>query len=146
MKATSAQKKGKRLENYTIQQIEEMGLGSGVRTPGSGSGKKKGDVFWPGDFMIECKNEAQTNFLTNVDQAKRQAEIGNHYKDKWALITRDPRYPEFQRVYVTIDLHEWLELLKKNREPITKEPDKEAKWKIQRLVQDAKEVIKIYEE
>ena len=142
MKPTSAQSKGKRLEEFVCQQIEEMGLGKSVRTPGSGSGKKKGDVFNSLDFMMECKNEAQTNLLSNIDQAKRDCQRGNYYKDKWCLVTRDPRVAEFNEVYATISLWEFLALLKKNQEPKTKAPDKELKWKIQRLVDAGKSVIK----
>lgn len=122
-----------------------MGLGSGVRTPGSGSGQKKGDIFSPIDFMPECKNEAQTNFLTNIDQSKRQAEQGNWNKDLWVLITRDPRYPEFERVYATIDFWEFLKLLKKNKEPLIKAPDKEFKYKLERLKLALKDVINYLE-
>jgi len=38
---------------------------------------------------------------------------GNLYKNKWCLVVRDPRYPEFERVYAVIELNEFLELLKK---------------------------------
>jgi len=58
------------------------------------------------------------------------------------LITRDPRYPEFERAYATINFWEFLELLKRYSEPRVKEPDREMKWKIQRLITSAKELLK----
>jgi hypothetical protein len=112
MRPKSAQQKGKRLEKYVSQLIEEIGLGSATRTPGSGSGYKKGDVFANIPFILECKNEKQWHW-ENIDQAQREAQEGNYFKDKWALIVRDPRYPEFKKVYAVIDLRQFLELLKK---------------------------------
>jgi hypothetical protein len=91
---------------------------------------------------FKCKNEAQTNFLPNVDQAMGDSFKGNFHKNKWALITRDPRYAEFERVYVTVDLWEFLELLKKNKEPLTKEPDREFAYKLSRLKQVTSDVLK----
>ena len=118
MRPKSAQQKGKRLEKYVSQLIEEIGLGSATRTPGSGSGYKKGDIFANIPFVLECKNEKQWRW-ENIDQAQRETQEGNYFKDKWALIVRDPRYPEFERVYAVIDLGQFLELLKKNSEPFT---------------------------
>jgi len=141
MKSQSAKQKGKRLENFVCDRIEAMGLGKVLRTPGSGSGKIKGDVFAHIDFTIECKNEKQWHWQ-NVDQAKREAETGNYYKDKWALVVRDPREPEFNEVYAVIGLDQFLELLKRSREPIIKEPDREAAWHIKNLIQAAKAVLK----
>ena len=142
MNPKSAQNKGKRLEKFVIHQIEESGLGRACRTPGSGSGKLKSDIFSSIEFNLECKNEAQTNFLPNIDQAKRDSEKGNYFKNKWCLLTRDPRYPEFERVYATLDLWEFLELLKKNREPLIKEPDKSMKWHLTNLKNAIHQVIK----
>lgn len=142
MRIESAKAKGKRFEDWIAQQIEDAGLGRARREKGSGSGKYKGDIFANIDFLLECKNEKQTNFLTNIDQAKRQAEIGNWAKEKWCLIARDPRFPEFQEVYATINLGEFLKLLKTQREPIIKQPDRSMKWKLEKLRQIAKEIIK----
>jgi len=141
MQIRSAREKGKRFEKFCIQQIEEMGLGSGCRTPGSGSGLKKGDIFTSLDFLPECKNEQNPKWLPSITQAKRQAEIGNHFKEKWVLFMRDPRFPEFEQVYAVLDLWEFLKLLKKNKEPLIKAPDKEFKWKLERAKQSIKEVL-----
>ncbi len=142
MKPQSSQKKGKRLENFIAKEIEAMGLGKSMRTPGSGSGKFKGDLFNDSlPFLLEAKNEKQWHW-ENIDQARREAEQGNFDKDKFCLVVRDPRYPEFQRVYAVIDFEQFLELLKKNSEPIIKEPDKETAWHIKSLIQAAKNLLK----
>lgn len=141
MRPQSAHKKGKRLEQWVITQLEEAGLGKALRTPGSGSGKIKSDIFSNTDFTIECKNEKQWHWK-NIDQAIKEAEIGNAYKDKWALVCRDPRYPEFQRVYAVIDIFQFLELLKKEKEPLIKEPDRQTAWHIKNAIQSLKQLLK----
>jgi len=141
MQPQSAQKKGKRFENWGNQCIEEIGLGRAVRTPGSGSGKIKGDSFNNLDFLLEFKNEKQWHW-PNIDQAKRETEKGNWNRDKWALIVRDPRIAEFEGVYAVIDFGEFLELLKRSKEPVIKEPDKQASWHIKNLIQSTKQVLK----
>jgi hypothetical protein len=134
MKSKSIIEKGKRLEKFLCQEIEAMGLGVSVRTPGSGNGLHKGDIFNNLKFLFECKNEKQVNILKNIDQAKNQAEKGNKWPEKWALISRDPRYPEFEKVYATIDLWQFLELLKRNEEPMIKEPDRQTSWHIKSAI------------
>jgi len=106
MQPKSAQQKGKRLEKYVCEAIEEAGLGRAVRTPGSGSGKIKGDAFSAVAFTIECKNQKQFHWQ-DIDQAKKEAEGG-----KWMLVIRDPRKPEFKSVYAVVELKEFLKLLK----------------------------------
>ena len=137
MTPTSAHQKGKRLENYVNQCIEEMGLGRAERVPGSGAGKLKGDSFNNLDFLLECKNEKQWHW-ENIDQAIKEAQQSNYYKDRWALIVRDPRKPEFEGVYAVIDWRQFLELLKKNQEPLIKDPDREFMY----LLKNLKEIIK----
>jgi len=140
MNPKSAHQKGKRLEQYVSKLIEEMGLGSATRTPGSGSGYKKGDIFANIPFTLECKNEKQWHW-ENIDQAIREAQQSNYFIDKWALIVRDPRYPEFERVYAVIDLGQFLELLKKNSEPLIKEPDRELSYQLKVLKENIKRVL-----
>ena len=138
--------KGKRFEKIVNREIEAEGLGRAIRTPGSGSGKIKGDSFNSLDFLIEAKNQKTIHLLKWVDQAKEQARIGNWSPEKWALIIRDPRTPETNpEIYAIIDMWQWLKLLKKNSEPRIKEPDREIKWKLKRLIQCAKELLKEFE-
>jgi len=143
MKPRSAQQKGKRFENLINHEIESEGLGRATRTPGSGSGKLKGDSFNNLDFLLEIKNQKTIKIKEWIDQAREQARAGNYNANKWALIFRDPRTPETKPdIYVTIDLWEFLTLLKKAQEPKIKEPDREMTWKIKSLVEAAKRVIK----
>ena len=145
MKPKSAIEKGKRFANFCNQQIEEMGLGRTCLTPGSGSGKIKGDSFNNLDFLLEYKNEKNLpkQIINNIKQAKIQTKKGNYFKEKWALIVRNPETPEDDpEVFAIIDFWQFLGLLKKNSEPLTKEPDREMKWDLERLEQDCHRVIK----
>ena len=143
MKPKSKIEKGKRFEKLIAKEIEYAGLGLARREVGSGSGKKKGDIAANLDFLIEAKNQKTIKIQEWVRQAKQQAKIGNYDPQKWALVFRDPGSPEVNpEIYVTIDFYKWLELLKKESEPRIKEPDRNLKWDLKRLIADAKKVIK----
>ena len=144
MKPKSAIQKGKNFENWIADQIEEAGLGRASRTPGSGSGNRhKGEILANIPFLIEAKNHASLKWHPAIDQAKSQAEIGNWDSKKWALVVKDFRSPENNpEAYALIDFHEFLKLLKKDAEPLVKEPDRNLKYKLGRLKQAAQEVIK----
>ena len=146
MKNQSKRQKGQRFERFVAHEITEAGLGRAGREGNSGAGFRKGDIASNLPFLLEVKNEAQTNLLPNVDQAVKQAEMGNWAKEKWALITRDPRFPEFERVYATMDFWEFLKLLKKASEPMVKAPDKQMKWALEQLVASAQKVLKYIKE
>lgn len=143
MKPKSKIEKGKRFEKFICGEIEAMGLGSARREIGSGSGLKKGDIFANLPFLIEAKNQKSIHLLRWIAQAKQQARIGNWDERKWALVLRDPDTSEEQPdCYVVIDMWEFLALLKKDREPLIKKPDKEIKYKLTRLIESAKQVLK----
>ena len=143
MQPKSAKNKGRRFENYINQQIEECGFGRAIRTPGSGSGKIKGDSFNSLDFLLEIKNQKNIQWYQCIDQAKIQAVKGNFNRYQWALIVRDPRTPEDNPdIYAVIDFWQLLKLIKDAKQPISKEPDREMKYALQRLVDSAKAVMK----
>src|SRR3990167_8503504 len=128
MKNLSAKQKGQRFERFIANEITQAGLGKAGREANSGAGFRKGDIACNLKFLLEAKNEKQVNILKNIDQAKEQSKKGNAWPSKWALITRDPRFPEFQEIYATIDFWQFLDLLKKESEPLIKAPDKELKY------------------
>ena len=143
MLSKSAIEKGKRFEKMIARDIEAEGLGMARREVGSGSGNKKGDIASNLPFMIEAKNQKTIKVQEWVRQSKEQARIGNYDPQKWALVFRDPATPETNpEVYAIIDFYQFLKLLKKDQEPRIKKQDKEIKWKIQRLVESAKAVLR----
>lgn len=134
-------KKGKRFENWICDQIDLEGLGPARREIGSGNGKRKGDIAWPGVRTIEAKNEASVPewLLKRVQQAQAQ-DIG-HYG--WVLVIRDPRAPEANfRAFAVMDFNDYLTLEKAAKEPKLSEPTREFRWKLSRLVESAKSVLK----
>ncbi len=144
MKPKSVQQIGKKFANWCNDQIEEMGLGKAVLTPGSGSGNRyKGDSFNKLDFLLEYKSERRPSWKGNIAQAKRQAEQGNYDSDKWIMVQRDPESPQANpQAFAVIDYIQLLKLLKKNSEPLIKEPDRDLKWKLQSLKDAINRVIK----
>lgn len=143
MKQASAKKKGNRFELFVAREITLAGLGNAGREANSGAGFRKGDIACNLDFLIECKNQKRLNWWDSIRQAKKQAEIGNYERNKWALIVRDPKSPEDNpKVNVVIDLWEWLSLLRKEKEPKVKQPDRQVAWKLEHLIQSAKSLLK----
>ena len=139
MNSKSRMQKGKRFEILIAKEIEAMGLGLARRESGSGSGLKKGDIAANLPFLIEAKNQAKIKINEWVDQAKSQAKVGNYYHDKWALIFKDPRTSEAKpNIYAVIDFWEFLKLLKKDKEPMIKKPDREMSWRLRKLIADMK--------
>lgn len=132
----SCQAKGKRAENEVCRRIERAGLGNSVRTPGSGSGKKKGDIFNNLDFLIEVKNQKSVHFGDWVAQAKKQASEGNIEPNKWCLAIIDPngiQENERMDIYAVIEFDEFLDLYKRGAGPKVKEPDRALKLKLELL-------------
>lgn len=146
MAIKSTKEKGESFENLIAKEIEAEGLGTARREGGSGSGKRKGDIASNLPFLLECKNQPTVKIkaiLNWIDQAKRQAKEGNWSPEKWALIFQDPRSTEVNpKIYGVIDFWQLLKLFKKDSEPRVKEPDRQFRWKVQRLVDSAKAVLK----
>jgi hypothetical protein len=148
MLARSAKDKGRRYENLIAKAIRDSGLDPRAgREIGSGSGTMKGDIRSTIPFLIEAKNQKTVHALDWIDQAKEQASSGFAWKDRWALVFRDPRTPESQEIsYVVLDFYEFLNLLKKAAEPKMKNPDRAVEYKLKTLIRSAKEVLKEIEE
>lgn len=141
MKPKSRIQKGKNGEKIVCERIERAGLGRARREIGSGSGKNKGEIFANIPFLIEHKNQKTIHFLDWVKQAKKQAEIGNSDTNKWCLTIQDPETPQLNpEIYAVIELDEFLNLLKRNQEPKLKEPDRNLKWKLEKLRQCCRDV------
>ena len=143
MKPENKRKKGARFERFIAKEIEAEGLGKAGREANSGAGFRKGDIACSLDFLIECKNQKTIKILDWIGQAKKQAEMGNYSSEKWMLVFRDPQTPETNpNIYAIVDFWEMLKLLKKNQEPRIKEPDREMAWKLKRLVEYGKSLLK----
>jgi len=130
MKPKTKIQKGKDFETYIAKELIACGLGPARREIGSGSGLYKADVFAPNfPFLIEAKNQKTVKINEWIDQAKRQAEIGFHNRDKWCLMFKDTRTPNINpTIYAVIDFYQLLDLAKRSNEPKMKEPDRDMRY------------------
>jgi hypothetical protein len=136
--------KGKDFEKFIAHEIEEIGLGNANREKRSGGGLNKGDIRANLPFLIEAKDQKTIHILDWIEQAQKQAEIGNISSDKWALIFRNPNSPtEYPECYAVIDMWQFFELLKKDAEPKIKAPDRELKWALTALKNAISKVLKL---
>jgi hypothetical protein len=140
MKPRSAKNKGNRYENFLIEVLREKLDSKPQRTYGSGNGLDKQDVRLPSfNIEIEAKNQKTIKLIDWWEQCKRQ-EFGN----MGVLCLRNPRKPEFVESLVVMDLHDWIELVKKQNEKVEVESnyDPNLKWKVKRLKEAAQAVFK----
>jgi len=110
MKPKSAHGKGRLLENFIVSWLRNKKIDpKAIRTPGSGSGRFKGDIYTPNlPIVIECKNTKTTKINEWIAQAEEQT-MG--YTD-WAIIWHPPRKPLEDSVAI-IPLHVLEKLFRK---------------------------------
>ena len=144
MKGRSIQAKGKRFEKRFAALVERMGLGMARRQAGSGNGLLKGDVAWGIERVPELKNVHYRGFPKKlvhwVEQAEKQALGGI----PWLLVLRDPRTAEEQmQFFVVMDGYEYLKLELASKEPKSKAPDRNLKYKLEHLKKLAHDCMKL---
>lgn len=146
MKSKSAQAKGKRFEKMVAELVVSMGFGKAMRQAGSGNGMNKGDISWSIPRVPELKNQP-SKFPKALLEWIEQAEKQDLAKEGWVLILRDPRAPEVKlRAFAVLDMHEYLELELVKKAPKSKEPDRDLKYRLERLKKLAHECMKLAEE
>ena len=66
--------KGKKLETWIVQWLHNKKLDEqAIRTPGSGSGRFKGDIYTPNlPIILECKNVKTPHISDWIEQAQSQ--------------------------------------------------------------------------
>jgi len=134
----SPQQKGKELENFIVDRLRSSGLDTrAYRQKGSGNGMNKGDIWNDLNLCIEAKNTAQPNLNKTLRQVNREA-LGTQIP---VMVWHMPHTP-LEDSHVIIDWHYFETLLKKTREPTTLNPDRAFKWKVDRLRQDCKAILK----
>ncbi len=70
----SSIQKGKILENFVVEELRLKGLEAQAhKTPGSGSGLRKGDIGNGLGICFECKNTAQPNLGVTLRQVNRES-------------------------------------------------------------------------
>ena len=105
----SPKKKGWELENFIVHWLRNTKIDpKAIRTPGSGAGRFKGDIYTPNlPIVIECKNTAKFSpkFLEQMDANGMNWQEG-------VLIWHPPRRPMSGSV-VMMNLSLFETLLKK---------------------------------
>ena len=141
MNPKSAIAKGKELENFVANLLTDIDP-TATRQHGSGNGLAKGDVRNTLNLNIECKNTAKMNWKGASEQVARE---GMGYGTD--VVIWHPPQKSLDNSVVIINIHDWHDLLKKSQEPklAAKTESREEKYKIQNLIQAAKNVLKIYE-
>lgn len=138
MNPKSAIAKGKLLEDFIVDRLRTTGLDiRAYRQRGSGNGKNKGDVWNDLNLCFEAKNTAKPNLNNTLKQVNRES-LGTQIP---VMVWHMPNTP-LEDSKVIIDWHYYEKLLLKTKEPTTTNPDREFKWKVQRLVDSAKAVLK----
>ena len=139
MLISSSKNKGRELENHIVKLIREKGLDRRAsRNPGSGSGLQKGDVFNDLGWTIECKNTRTNPGKAAFDQVRRES-MGY---TKEVVIWHKPN-TSLDDSIALINIHDFLDLMKQAKEPKSiKEPSRTLKYKLEKLKQIIKEIIK----
>lgn len=141
MKPKTAIEKGKLLENFVAGLLRTTGIDPRARrTPGSGNGRLKSDIDTTAGFSIECKNTKTASLPEWWRQTLRQANDFN----KPAVVWHPPRQPMDESLII-LRLHDFLEVLKKAKEPVVENPDRTMQYKLKRLDSTLKGAMKAME-
>jgi hypothetical protein len=103
MKLASKRQKGRRLENKIASLWRSKMKMMAVRTPGSGSGKFKGDVYAE-YFTIEAKNREKVRVWEWWQQAREQKHLN---KPPVLMISGN-----YRPILAIMDINDWLDLVK----------------------------------
>lgn len=106
----------------------------------SGQGLEKGDYYLPNlNLVIEGKNWATLSIQSWMNQAIRQG-LG---VNKSIVIFKNPKSTEEEKdFWVVVDFYDLKEWLKIGRQPLIEKPDREFRWKLEKLKQAINEVLK----
>jgi len=137
----NTRQKGRKLVKIILGILRRELDGSSYEVVGSGMGKDKGDIRVPRlDLVIEVKNQQTIRMAEWVKQAEKE---GLGYSEA-VVMWRHPESPqERPDIRVDMSLDYFIELAQRFAEPITKEPSRELKYKLERLKNDCHQVIKL---
>jgi len=141
MNPKSAIAKGKELEEWVVNRLKVSDLDIRARrTPGSGNGKEKGDISNDLGICFECKNTKKAPNKATFAQVAREA-MGYQ---KEVIVWHMPQ-TSLEESIVVIRWDYFEELLKKTKEPTVINPDRATAYKIKRLIQSAKDILKEFD-
>ena len=140
MSVKNTRQKGRKLVKIILERIKREVDNGAYEVVGSGAGLDKGDIRIPSlDLVAEVKNCETISMAKWVKQAEREG----LQHSKTALMWRHPKSPlDNPEIRVDIGLDYFIEIVQRYSEPRIKQPDREMRWKIQRLIDSAKAVLK----
>lgn len=145
MNPKSAIAKGKLLENYVAGRIQDMGLDSRAqRSHGSGNTNTEKSDIWTSLMIlgknagIECKNQSKLNIPDWWRQVQKLESLGRE-----PILVFKMNQEPLEETKCIIYLDTFLQLLTGGQ--VIPEMDVKNKWKVQKLVESAKEIIKIFD-
>ena len=108
MQDKPANQKGKLLEDFVAGLMARMGIDIRAdRRPGSGNGKRKGDISTDIGWTFECKNSKSFRFKEAADQVARES--AGYQKE--AIVWHPPNRSLEQSV-VILNVLDFFEMLK----------------------------------
>ena len=132
----NTRQKGRQLVKEIIRRLKDEFSLDCYEVVGSGAGLEKADIRVPSlDLVIEAKKQKQISMPSWVKQSEKEG-LGIN---KTALAWQIPQSPEIR---IDISLEYFAYLLKRAEEPKIKIMDRELKFKIQRLVDAGRAVIR----
>ena len=135
----NSKQKGNQGERDWAKFLREQNLDKRAwRNYGSGSTIYKSDVVNKLDYNFEVKVGKHFSLPQALKQTQKDAEM-SHAKPSVAFHLDQMRQDEW---WIIIDAYEWAELFKKNKEQISREPDKELRYLLQKSVDINKQIIK----
>lgn len=144
MNPRSSKQKGGRFEKHLVQLFRDTIDVNAHLQPSSGSGLEKNDIRIPTlNIEVEAKNAATFNVQSDWEQTKSQRTSGNMA----VLAVRHPKKAEFAETVVIMDINDFIGLVQDRAETreVSFTANRDAKWKLQRLVESAKSVLKEFE-
>ena len=131
-------KKGNAGENAWARWLQGQGFRA-WRDSASGGSTEKSDVQNTLDAHFEVKTVKRLNLQDAWRQAERDS--AKSHAAPHVVIHFDGMGPEDW--LVVLSNHDWVELVKKSREPKTlKSENRDLRWKLSRLIQAAKELLR----
>lgn len=129
---------------YLVQRLREALDVNTHKTNASGAGIDKNDIRIPSlNIELEAKNAMNFSIQHDWEQAKSQKTLGNMSM----LAIRHPKKAEFEETLVCMDLEDFIALCQNQVEnrTVSFTANPQDKWKLKRLVDATREVIKLYE-
>ena len=132
----NTRQKGRELVKEVVRWLKDESKIDCYEVVGSGAGLEKGDIRVPSlDLVIEAKKHKRVSIASWVKQSEKEG-LGIN---KTALAWQIPKTPDIR---IDITLEYFGNLLKRAEEPKIKLMDRDLKFKIQRLIDAGKSVLR----